>query len=280
MKLHVLCPHWGQESLPAAAFLGKALAEGYDGIEINLPPDPLFVRDLRRELAALRRERPWVLVSQCIVDPLPGEGLDAFLRRVRGRLEEAASIGPDFINAHSGKDYFSFEDNCRCLDLCRQAAEESGIRVVHETHRGRFSFHAPALLPYLARDPGLELAADYSHFCVVSESLLEGQEDVLAQIAPRVAHLHARVGCAQAPQVADPFAPEWEGHLQRFGQWWQALVRMQAEAGKAAVTLTPECGPAPYMPALPFTRQPIGDAWAINARMMRHLRELLTPNPA
>lgn len=272
MRLAYLCPHWGQELLPAAAFMEKVLAEGYEGIEINLPRSEAFGAELRRELEALRPERSFTVVSQCIVDPLPGEGMAGFLRQVRRRLGEAASIGPDFINAHTGKDYFSFSDNCRCLEICEEFVEREGIAIVHETHRGRFSFHAPALLPYLERFPRLELAADYSHFCVVSESLLEGQEDLLAEITPRVAHLHARVGSEQAPQVADPFAPEWAGHLERFSAWWRSLAQAQARAGRARFTITPECGPAPYMPALPFTRQPIGEQWALNARMMRRLR--------
>ena len=64
-------------------------------------------------------------------------------------------------------------------------AQRLGIRVLHETHRGRFAFHTASLLPYLHRFPQLRLTADFSHWCTVSESLLSDQQGLLNQIIPR-----------------------------------------------------------------------------------------------
>ena len=274
MTVLFLCPYWGQEHLPPGEFLQKVQTAGYDGVEIHLPADEELISSFVLELDSIRAERPFFVVAQCIPSPDPGEALENFLGKTRKHLEVASRISPDLINAHTGADYFSFEENCRCIEVCTAFSEETGINVLHETHRGRFSFHAPTLIPYLERYPHLSLTADFSHFCVVSERMLQGQEEMLSRIAARAAHVHARVGFEQAPQVADPFAPEWEDHLAQFTAWWEDLIRSRQLSGQQVLTITPECGPAPYMPRLPFTNQPIGEQWSINLRMMKRLRAL------
>jgi hypothetical protein len=144
---------------------------------------------------------------------------------------------------------------------------------MHETHRGRFSFHANSLLAYLQAFPELKLVADFSHFCTVSESLLEHQQHILEKIMPHVAHVHARVGFEQGPQVSNPFAPEWHMHLNTFVHWWQQLHRLAAKSGRGFFTITPECGPSPYMPLEPFTQKPMADQWQINVQMMQYLHD-------
>jgi hypothetical protein len=183
-----------------------------------------------------------------------------------------AAYQPSFINAHTGKDFYSFADNCKVIEAALNISSKTGIRILHETHRGRFSYHAASLLPYLKEFPELELVGDFSHFCTVSESLLEDQQDILQQIIPHVAHIHARVGHAQAAQVNDPFAPEWQHHLSVFEVWWQQILQEKQKAGIQKMTITPEFGPAPYMPLLPFTQQPLGNQWEINRKMMERLQ--------
>lgn len=39
------------------------------------------------------------------------------------------------------------------------------------------------------------------------------------------------------------------------------------------MTFLTEFGPVDYMPALPYTRQPVADQWAINVYMMEILRK-------
>lgn len=51
---------------------------------------------------------------------------------------------------------------------------------------------------------GIEFSfTDYSHFCVVAESYLEEQSEMLEQVNERSFHIHARVGYPQGPQVTD-----------------------------------------------------------------------------
>ena len=190
------------------------------------------------------------------------------------QLLNLTHLQPDFINSHTGKDFFSFDDNCRVIEAAMNISSKTGVRILHETHRGRFSFHSASLIPYLKRFPEMELVGDFSHFCTVSESLLQDQKEIINQIIPYVSHIHARIGHEQAPQVNDPFAPEWKNNLTMFEGWWQDIIAQKKEKGWNSFTITPEFGPSPYMPLLPFTQQPIGNQWDINYKMMRHLKTI------
>jgi hypothetical protein len=43
--------------------------------------------------------------------------------------------------------------------------------------------------------------------------------------------------------------------------WWDIAIAHQLRAGASYCTITPEFGPNPYMPSLPYTRQPLADQW-------------------
>jgi sugar phosphate isomerase/epimerase len=201
--------------------------------------------------------------------------VDEYIVSVTKNLLELSSIQPSFINAHTGKDYFSFDDNCRIIEASLNIATKTGVRVLHETHRGRFSFHAASLIPYLKKFPELELVGDFSHFCTVSESMLEDQEVIIQQIIPHIGHIHARIGHEQGPQVNDPFAPEWKNHLLIYEKWWQSIIDFKKEKEVQSISITPEFGPAPYMPSMPFTKAPLGNQWDINYKMMLRLKDML-----
>lgn len=271
MTLHYLCPHWGSERQTAEAFFEAVLREGYDGIEINMPDDWAFIQEFKHQLSGVRKTRSgFAFIAQCVPDA-KNETVEEHIERVLKRLQILIDLKPDAINSHTGKDYYSFEDNCKVIEAIEAFAKKNGVRILHETHRGRFSFHGPSLLPYLERFPQMELVADYSHWCNVSESMLEGQRHVLDKVLPHISHVHARIGHSQAAQVADPFAPEWQEQLECFLSWWKDIKHYRTGKGKA-LTVTPEFGPAPYMPAMPFTGEPLADQWNINAKMKEYLK--------
>ncbi len=123
-----------------------------------------------------------------------------------------------------------------------------------ETHRSR-SFYSPWLIePYLQAFPGLRLTADLSHWCAVSERLMTPELSPVQAIAPRVAHIHARIGHAQGPSVGHPFAPEWAEALEAHRRCWQLFASSLA-AQALPLTVTPEFGPDGYLPELPFSRE-------------------------
>ncbi|MFA9218427.1 MAG: sugar phosphate isomerase/epimerase, partial [Sphingomonadaceae bacterium] len=85
-------------------------------------------------------------------------------------------------------------------------------------------------------------------------------------------HIHARVGHAQGPQVGDFRAPEAQAALQAHLQWWDRVVALRRAAGAERLTLTPEFGPQPYTPSLPYTNQPVANPWELNVAMLQLLR--------
>ncbi|MBK9730837.1 MAG: sugar phosphate isomerase/epimerase [Chitinophagaceae bacterium] len=277
MKIKYACPFWGQEHLEATAFVAKVIDAEFDGIEINLPAEGSFTNQFLKTIENIRSMNPeFVFIAQAIVSPVNNK-VDEYRSSMERRLQQLVSFQPDFINAHTGKDHYSFDDNCRIIETCMNISAKSGISILHETHRGRFSFHATTLIPYLEKFPELKLVGDLSHFCVVSESLLQDQETFLQKIFPHILHLHARIGHEQSPQVSDPFAPEWKGHLKIFLDWWKEIILCNHQQGNETFTICPEFGPTPYMPAISSSEKPIAYQWKINSAMKNYLRENLTP---
>ena len=151
----------------AEAFIDRVILAGYDGIEISLPLSGEFTNTFLKKLDKVREQRPdFIFIAQQLTTP-ESENIDAYILKMERRLAELISYQPHFINSHTGRDYFSFEDNCRVIEAAMQMSIKSGIPIYHETHRGRFSFHASTLLSYLNKFPDLELVGDFSHFCVV-----------------------------------------------------------------------------------------------------------------
>lgn len=268
MQVRYLYPYWGSESLPFEEVLATIRAHGFHGIEINLPNDGNVIDDLLKA-----REEGLVVMAQQVLGHRK-ESPRAYLKRVLDRLETLKVVEPHFINSHTGKDHFDFEDNCLIIEAIEEWSEQNEVPVFHEIHRGRFSFHARLIRPYLERFPSLKLVADFSHWCAVSETLLEDQEEAIAQVLPFIAHIHARLGWSQSAQVYAPFAPEWAETLARFTSWWQQIIDYQRQAGKREMLITPEYGPFPYLADRhhkdAHTRQK-----GVNLKMKSHLQNAL-----
>jgi sugar phosphate isomerase/epimerase len=179
---------------------------------------------------------------------------------------------PLYINCHSGKDYFSYEENKAFIDHTTALAKQTGLLICHETHRSRMLYAAPAAKQYLQNNPDLKLTFDVSHWCNVSESFLQDQPQTVSLAIDRAEHIHARIGHPEGPQVSDPRAPEWEGAVKAHLAWWDRIVARKKEKGERITILT-EFGPPDYMPTTAYTRQPLSDQWAINVYMMHLLRK-------
>ena len=270
MDIKYISPYWGHTHLAVDEFIKKAMDQGFDGVEMNVPFDPDFVERLQ---SSLQKYHAHFIAQQYL--PPAIETADAYKQRMKEYLLYLAQLNPAFINSHSGKDFFSFDDNCSIIEMCSCISKETGINIIHETHRGRFTFHAYSLLPYLDKYNFLELTADFSHFSVVSESLFEDQEDVIKKIIPHCRYIHARVGFPEAPQLNHPFAPEWQSTLERYLDWWQQIVDLAKARGEKTFFICPEFGPVPYMPTIPFTEQPVSSQWDINFQMMNYLKKNL-----
>lgn len=274
--INYLYPFWGSETEPIDDFIYFAINQGFKGIEIHIPKDIAFEKNLYNSLSTLRKQHPdFILVPQQVTG-VKLETVDDYLSGVINRLEELRRFEPHFINSHTGKDHYSFSDNCRIIDTIEEFALKYNLKVYHEIHRGRFTFHSATTLKYLEVFPQLKLVGDLSHWCAVSESMLEDQEEILRKVFPHIQHIHARIGFEQSPQVNNPFAPEWDSKLSIFMGWWQQIIDRQKD--KKNISITPEFGPYPYMPQTPFDQKPLANQKELNLQMKSYLQQHLKLN--
>lgn len=276
MTINYIRTFWGSEALSANEFLYSTIEQGYTGVEINFPDDTDFVAEFLVTLTNIRNtiNRDFIFIAQQVLE-YKTETTEEYITRMKERLHFLVGLQPDAINSHTGKDYYDFETNCAILEITEEISRNSGIPIWHEIHRGRFSFHLKTLLTYTEKYPDLQLIADFSHFCVVSESDLSDQQDLLVQLFPKIKHIHARVGFEQSPQVTNPFTPEWEKHLDQYVTWWKGIVQLKQQLNHSELSITPEFGPYPYMPQMPFTKEPLADQIQLNLDMKNHLQQHL-----
>jgi sugar phosphate isomerase/epimerase len=260
-SLKIMAPYWGFNG-SVSDFCKKAKQDGYDGVEI------LWSAEIAKELFSALKTHQLAVGFLCRGDePIPAPHFSTFQKVLREAIDNPYQK-PLYINVHSGKDFFTYEENKRFIDFTVQYAKEKGVPIYHETHRSRMLYSAPASLRYLQDNPALRLTLDISHWCNVSESLLEDQQAAVELAISRTDHVHSRVGHAEGPQVSDPRAPEWKSAVDAHFAWWDKIVAIKKQQGQPLTMLT-EFGPPSYMPTLPFTNLPIADQWDINVYMMQ-----------
>ena len=260
-SLKIMAPYWGFNG-SVTDFCKKAKQDGYDGIEILWSPG------IAKELFSALKENKLDVGFLCRGDEAVPAANFATFRKVLKEASENTPQKPLYINSHSGKDFFNYADNKKFIDYTVEYSKETGVPIYHETHRSRMLYSAPASLRYLQENPDLRITLDISHWCNVSESLLEDQPETVELAISRTDHVHSRVGHAEGPQVGDPRAPEWKSAVEAHFAWWDKVVAIKKQEGKMLTMLT-EFGPAGYMPTIPFTNQPVADQWAINVHMMQ-----------
>ncbi len=266
-QLKIMATNWGFEG-SLESFCARVKEEGYNGIETWWP---LNGQDQQLLFSLLNK-------YQLDVGFLVASHEGSFLQHLDGfrkMVDAAASnklMSPLYINCHSGKDYFDFEENMQMIDHTVALAKETGVRICHETHRSRMLYAAPIAKKFIACVPGLRITLDASHWCNVHESLLQDQAETMDLVLARTDHIHARIGHAEGPQINDPRAPEWEDAVNAHFNWWDKVVSLKKQNAEVLTILT-EFGPPDYMPVLPHSRKPVADQWAINVYMMHRLRE-------
>ena len=253
---------WGN-TLPMDAFLAKAKAAGYDGVELWMPAGEDKKRSLKEGLKKYELD---VIFLHGTARNLPFEEA---LRVYEVGLQEILAWKPVKVNSHTGNDFWPLEQNLAFIELGDRYAKQVGIPVLHETHRGRFSYTLPEAVAMLRNFPNLKYTLDVSHWMVVHERLLTESDPLLQEIFPSVDHIHARVGFAEGPQVPNPAAPEWKNEVKAHLDIWEKIISSQK--GKV-FTVTTEFGPPPYMATVPFTNQPLADQWEANVWIMNALK--------
>jgi sugar phosphate isomerase/epimerase len=262
--IEFFCPRWGSEHLSWQDFFLKAKQDGYDGVEYAIPAYAT-AKEID-EVWNIAEKYKMKIIAQHYDTNAADYAMhyDLFCTWMKKIKPYPCAK----INSQTGKDYYSFEQNRRLIE----AAASSGLNIIHETHRNKFSFAAHIMASYLMRIPGMRITLDASHWVCVAESYLDDQEDAMQLAISKTAHIHARVGHPEGPQVADPRVGEWQFALEKHLQWWDAVVARHSEEN-TITTVTPEFGPFPYMVNDPIRNQPVADQWEVNLFMMDLMRK-------
>ena len=245
---------WGV-TRPVSEALPLLKQAGYSGVEwkgLNAQNTP----DFRQQL----RDFDLTFIAQIHTT---GQNVAEHLRSFRSLIDGVLPLEPVLINSQSGLDGWSPGEKEEFMGEALRIEQEYGLPIAHETHRGRITFSPWDTSRLLTTFNDLKLTCDFSHWVNVCERLLDREAAIIGQCAERCIHIHARVGYEQGPQVTDPAAPEWAGHVAAHERWWQQIWQAQLHRGMLVSTLTPEYGPPLYHHTLPFSQEPVSDLWTI-----------------
>ena len=267
MKILFFCPRWGTDNLSWDTFFKKIKDAGYDGVETGLPlnkkeQEPIFNGLEKHGLKLIAQH--WETVHS---------DFEKHIGEYNNRLNSLVESKALFINSQTGKDYYSIEQNEKLLLLAKSISDEKGVPILHETHRGKFSFAAHVTKVFLEKHPWLKITLDISHWCTVAETFLNDQPESLEYAILGTEHIHARVGHTQSPQVTDPRVNEWGEALDFHLKCWDNVIDLQRKRGKEYFTITPEFGPTPYMQLKPGTNEPVSNQWKCNLYMKEILEK-------
>ena len=256
MKLKLIRHLWGVDPTPGLEhYLPRWRAAGYSALETSIRnwPD-------RAGLLQFLSDTGWGWIAQVFSNDFkPGGTVQEHLESLRDQVEECLEHRPMFVNAHSGSDAWSPTEAEDFYGAALELEARLGVPIAHETHRQRCFGNPWATRDILKRFPALKLTCDFSHWVCVAERLLPDCGDIIRLAAQHCHHLHARVGHEEGPQVSDPRAPEWSRHVAAHEAWWDLVWAAQQQSGMTESSLTPEFGPAPYLPLLPHTQAPVAD---------------------
>lgn len=259
--------NWEAFHLSGDAFCSRAAADGFAAVEVFAD----VIKDEDAWAAALSEHGHILFGGVWTERGTPTEHLASLDRQ----LAKLVRLGAQLANAQIGSDLFDFADSVALAQSAIECAASHGIDLVFETHRSRPTFSAPTTAHLLEAVPEMRLCADLSHWMVVHESdTLEGVAPEMDLALSRTDHVHARIGFAEGPQVADWRSPERAELVERYVGWWRRVAAHRREAGAERLTVTPEFGPPPYAPVDGEGRV-LADVWEQNAALARRLRAAL-----
>ncbi len=272
LNIKFFCPRWGAEHLPWNSFSAQVKSAGYDGVEVY----PLQVPEEKSAMLSSIADNglEFSLLHAEMVEGANFEKYkEALIRNLYQLVDyQTPMLKPQFITTQTGREYYTELQMNECFEICDRISIESGIKIIQETHRNKWSYAAHVVKNYLHKFPDLQLALDISHWFCVSESYLEDQQEAVDLAIQHTVHLHARVGHIEGPQVTDPRAPENEEALNHHLQCWDKWIAHLQKSNISKCTITPEFGPYPYMAHQIGSETPIASQWEINCFMKDLLR--------
>lgn len=278
-KIKFYCSRWGHEQVSWKAFAERVRQNSFDGVEVIALRYPDQVQEMLNHL-----EDNDLAYNLIYTQKDADYDFDRYLGNLKKDMLEIATTYrkgntiPKYIITQLGREYYHMEQMAECFELCNWVSRETGVQIIHETHRYRWSYAAHVVKDYLQNFPDIKLTLDLSHWFCVSESYLTDQQEAIDLALDRTVHLHARVGHTQGPQVTDPRSPENAEALAHHLKWWDKWMDVLAEKGIEECTITPEFGPKPYMLTMPNSNTPLADLWSVNHWMMDFLKSRYVGN--
>ncbi|CAF1290447.1 unnamed protein product [Adineta ricciae] len=275
-KLKFIRTLWGAEaqfSTDINVLLAEIHRLGYAGVEVTLSDihrisanDPdAFHRALKThqlDLVGLAQTN-YPTYKDGTWEDLP---IDQHITNLDIHLKEFLPYNPIHINIQGGQDSWSREENEEFIEKALEVqAKYPQLTASHETHRTRVLYNPFITAHLIKRFPNLRITADYSHFVLVCERLLNHATDDerFRLFASRVDHLHARVGTAEHPQISNPRESPIE--CEQMQRWWEMI--WDAQKDREWITLVPEYGPAPYAMTADI------DVWALTNQEMERQKK-------
>lgn len=276
LNIKFYCPRWGSEEIRWPKFTEKVRNAGFNGIEVYPLAAPHERAEMLQQLAASGLE-----FSLLHAELVEGKDFNRYKQALERNLYQlidyqTENLKPQFITTQTGREYYTKDQVVECFEICDKISRESGITIIQETHRNKWSYAAHIVKDFLLQYPSVKLALDLSHWVCVSESYLEDQQEAIDLAIKHTLHIHARVGHLEGPQVTDPRAPENKEALGKHLQWWDQWISHMESSNYNECTITPEFGPYPYLSYQINSREPIASQWEINCFMKDLLKARYT----
>jgi sugar phosphate isomerase/epimerase len=275
VRIEVLRSLW-TNGFDLDAALADCRAGRYDGVDGPVPVEAAA----RAEFVARLRDRGVPLVAEIVTGggyvPVSADPA-RHLEDLRAGLERSALAGATLSTVLFGCDSWPLGRRLEVVGRALQEIAAAGVPVAFETHRSRVTFNPWDTAALLRELPDLRLTVDFSHWCAVAERLvMDDDQELLDLCAQRAAHIHARVGYDQGPQVPHPGAPRYADALAAHERWWQRILEVWSASGRAVGRFTCEFGPDGYQQADPFTGATAATLDELNGWMADRLHSVFT----
>lgn len=133
INIKYFCSWWGLDHLGIEGMLFKIKDSGFDSVEIGIP----FEKEKSKELKILLdKYKLEVIAYQYQAD---GD-FEEYKKCFSASLLSATEFKPLFVNSHTGKDFWSVEQNLELVDIASDIEEQSGVEILHKTYRKHFLF--------------------------------------------------------------------------------------------------------------------------------------------
>ena len=266
-RLRVQHTLWSLGKLPMNAAVewtldekfSRVAAAGFEAVECWLSDDnEREVKDAldRHGLALALGHRPFAVAD------------------TRDTIDRAIRLGAQYVMAQPADAYTPLDHVVELVHEGTRMANDAGIPIFYETHRGNFTENIPQTIALIERVPDIGITADLSHFVVVGEFYGWESENAVERMRPileRVHAIHGRISNGEQVQVdcGDGSTP-WARFFVQL--WAEAMRSWRRHAGPGDILpFSSELGPPRYAITTPDGLE-FSDRWE-QSLLMRDLAQ-------